>query len=245
MDAVDSQPTPHTLVIDIGGTGIKRIVVDAEGDPITERLRQLTPQPATPEAILAVIAQLIEQTPKTFTRVSVGFPGVVRRGITQTAPNLGTESWRGVDLAAAISALAGAPTQVINDAELQGYGVISGEGVELVLTLGTGLGSGLYTDGLLVPNLELGHHPFEKDRTYEQQVSNAERQRVGNKKWRSRVMRALAVIQPIFNPDVIHLGGGNTKKIPPDMLPEGVRLFANVEGMTGGVRLWQATERRG
>jgi polyphosphate glucokinase len=245
MDAAHSQPTPHTLVVDIGGTGIKRIVVDAEGDAITERLRQLTPQPATPEAVLAVIGQLIDQTPRTYSRVSVGFPGVVRHGVTHTAPNLGTESWRGVELAEAISALAGAPTQVINDAELQGYGVIEGAGVELVLTLGTGLGSGLYTDGLLVPNLELGHHPFEKDRTYEERVSNAERQRVGNKKWRSRVMRALGVIQPIFNPDVIHLGGGNTKKIPREMLPEGVRIFANVEGMTGGVRLWQAQEHLG
>ena len=228
----------NTLVIDVGGTGIKRIVADAAGTPLTERLRFLTPQPSEPLAVLAVIRKLVEQTAVPFHRISVGFPGVVRRGIVETAPNLGTEAWKGFDLAAALEELTGKPTRVLNDAELQGYGVIEGRGVELVLTLGTGFGAALYTDGRLVPNLELGHHPFEEGCTYEERISDAERKRIGKKEWRTRVHGALALLLFVFNPENIHVGGGNAKKLKPDALPKRVRLFANVAGMTGGVRMW-------
>src|SRR5688572_18490924 len=81
---------PHTLTIDIGGTGVKKIVVDSEGAALTERLRELTPQPATPDAVLEVIAKMVEPLPA-YDRVSVGFPGVVMHGVVRTAPNLGTE----------------------------------------------------------------------------------------------------------------------------------------------------------
>ena len=228
----------NTLVIDVGGTGTKRIVADALGAPLNERLRFLTPQPAVPEAVLDVMKALVEQTEVPFGRVSVGFPGVVRRGIVETAPNLGTEAWHGFDLATALEELTGRPTRVLNDAELQGYGVIEGRGVELVLTLGTGFGAALYTDGRLVPNLELGHHPFEEGCTYEERTSDAERKRIGKAEWRRRVGRALETLSFVFNPEQIHVGGGNAKKLKPEQLPERVRLFANVAGMTGGVRMW-------
>jgi len=234
-----SEPTPHTLVVDIGGTGTKCIIADAEGRALTERTRLLTPKPATPEAVLATIEELLGLQTRPFDRVSVGFPGVVRHGVVANAPNLGSAYWAGHDLAGSIGALTGKPVRVLNDAELQGYGVIDGRGVEIVLTFGTGLGSGLYTDGRLVPNLELGHHPFEKGLTYEERVSDAERKRIGNSKWRKRALRVLAQIDPIFNPDVIHIGGGNTKRLDPDDLPGNVRVFVNVQGMTGGVRLWR------
>ncbi len=229
---------PDTLVIDVGGTGIKMITVDGRGEARTERHRALTPDPATPGSVLEVIEGLAEHQPGSHARVSVGFPGVVRHGVVHTAPNLGTEAWAGFDLAAALADRLGRPTRIINDAELQGYGVIDGAGVELVLTLGTGLGSGLYTDGRLVPNLELGHHRYRKGDTYEERLSNAERKRIGNAKWSRRVLRALSHIEPIFNPDVIHLGGGNAQKLDPETLPHNVRVFVNVEGLTGGVRLW-------
>lgn len=229
---------PDTLVIDIGGTGIKLITVDGRGEARTERQRALTPDPATPGAVLEVILDLAETQPGTHARVSVGFPGVVRHGVVHTAPNLSTEAWAGFNLAAALADRLGRPTRVINDAELQGYGVIDGAGVELVLTLGTGLGSGLYTDGHLVPNLELAHHRYRKGDTYEERLGNAERKRIGNAKWGRRVLRALSRIDPIFNPDVIHLGGGNARKLDAEALPDNVRVFLNVEGLTGGVRLW-------
>jgi polyphosphate glucokinase len=226
----------RTLAIDVGGTGIKMLVLDAAGQPITERARELTPKPATPKAVLAVIKKMIAAHPR-FDRVSVGFPGVVIGGVVQTAPNLDDRAWRGQAFQSKLEALAGVPVRVINDADLQGYGVIQRKGVELVLTLGTGLGSALFVNGHLVSNLELGHHPFEKGKTYEERVSDAAMKRIGKKEWNKRVKAALAQIQPIFNPDTIHIGGGNAEYLK-FKLPANVRLFTNVDGMTGGTRLW-------
>ena len=226
----------RTLAIDVGGTGIKMLVLDASGEPINERARELTPKPANPKPVLAVIKKMIAAQPR-FDRVSVGFPGVVLGGVTQTAPNLNNSAWRGQDFQRALEALAGVPVRVINDADLQGYGVIDGKGVELVLTLGTGLGSALFVNGHLVPNLELGHHPFEKGKTYEERVSDAVMKRVGKKEWNKRVKAALETLQPIFNPDKLHIGGGNAEYLK-FKLPANVRLFSNVDGMTGGARLW-------
>ncbi|HEV8549967.1 MAG TPA: ROK family protein [Polyangiaceae bacterium] len=225
-----------TLSIDIGGTGIKMIVLDQEGKPLTERMRMLTPHPARPAAVLEVIRRMLVEKPR-FDRVSVGFPGVVVDGVVQTAANLGLDFWKGYDLRAAIERLTGAPTRVINDADLQGYGVIEGRGVELVLTFGTGLGSALFVDGKLVPNLELGHQPFKKGKTYEERVRDDELKRIGKRDWIRRVHEALEQIAIVFNPRVMHLGGGNANHLKND-LPVNARLFTNVEGMTGGIRLW-------
>jgi polyphosphate glucokinase len=133
--------------------------------------------------------------------------------------------------------MTGKPTRALNDADLQGYGVIRSVGVELVLTLGTGLGSALYVDGRLVPNLEIAHHPFKKGQTYEDRVADSELARIGAKKWTRRVLQVLEQLQPTFNYDLLHIGGGNASKLA-GPLPETVRLFDNVEGLAGGVRLW-------
>jgi polyphosphate glucokinase len=227
---------PRTLAIDIGGTGIKMLVLDSEAKPINERARTLTPHPATPEAILGVITTMVAQQPA-FDRVSAGFPGVVKRGVVQTAPNLAPDAWRGFALEEHITAIAQRPVRVMNDADLQGFGVISGKGVELALTLGTGVGAGLYVDGRLVPNLELGHHPWKKEKTYEERLSDAEMREIGKKHWSRRVLEMIAQLEPIFNYDTLYIGGGNAEHIKAD-LPANVKLFTNVEGMTGGVRIW-------
>jgi len=227
----------RTLAIDIGGTGIKMIVLDAGGRPVTERQRELTPDPATPGAVLAVIRKMIDRQ-GAFARVSVGFPGVVVRGVVRTAPNLDEKAWRNVRLQEKIERYTHKPTRVINDADLQGYGVITGRGVELVLTLGTGLGSALYVDGLLVPNLELGHHPFRKGKTYEELVSDRQLKKIGTRRWRKRVAAILAQVDLLFNCDAVHVGGGNASHLKAP-LPRQVHVFDNVKGMTGGIRLWQ------
>ena len=228
----------RTLTIDIGGTGIKTLPINDKGEALAERSRLLTPKPSPPDAVMDVIKKMIDaQEP--FDRVSVGFPGVVMHGVVKTGPNLGTKAWSGFDLQSAIAEYSGKPTRVINDAELQGYGVIEGKGVEIVLTLGTGLGTGLYIDGNLVPNLELAHHPLRKGKTYEDLVRDSELKRVGKKKWRKRVALVFETLEPIFNFDLLHVGGGNAKHLKAP-LPERVRLFENVEGLAGGVRLWQA-----
>ena len=227
----------RTLTLDIGGTGIKMIQVLHNGEALGERDRELTPKPAHPEPVLEVIKTLLGRQ-QGYDRVSVGFPGVVVRGVVKTAPNLDTAAWHNIDLRSAIMALTDKPTRVINDADLQGYGVIERRGVELVLTLGTGLGSALYSDGHLVANLELGHHPWTKGKTYEQRVSNAEKKKIGKKKFRQRVSQMIAQLDPILNYDHMYIGGGNAKSLRAEDLPENVTVFTNVEGMEGGVRLW-------
>ena len=226
-----------TLTIDIGGTGIKMIELDADGQAVGDRHRELTPKPAEPEPVLQVIARMLKEH-EGYDRVSVGFPGVVKHGTVHTAPNLGTEAWAGTDLQSRIAALTGKPTRVMNDAELQGFGVIEGKGVEMVLTFGTGLGTALYVDGRLVPNLELGHHPLEDDCTYEDLVRDDELERIGKKKWRKRVALVVETLDRIFNYDRLYVGGGNADKLD-QPLPDRCELFSNVDGMEGGAALWR------
>ena len=227
---------PRTLALDIGGTGLKGMVLDHDGKPLNERVRVDTPRPATPRALLAALAQVVKVQPH-FDRVSVGFPGVVMDGIVHTAPNL-DPSWANVDVDAAVTKLTLKPSRVLNDAAIQGFGAIEGHGVELCLTLGTGVGSSLFIDGILVPNLEFGHHPFRKGATYEEYLDNATFERLGKKKWSKRVREALDQLQPIFNPRVIYLGGGNAKRIVGE-LPANVRVVSNDAGILGGIALWR------
>ncbi len=231
--------TVKTLSIDIGGSGIKGMVLDEEAKPLSERIRIPTPDDARPEAVFEVLAELIGQQPA-FDRVSVGFPGVVQFGLTKTAPNLDGD-WTDVPLAPRVAEMTGKPCRAINDADMQGYGAIEGIAVEMMITLGTGMGAAVFTNGHLTPNLELGHHPFEKGDTYEQRIGNAARRELGNKKWSRRVLDAIELILPIWNPRVLYVGGGNAKKLTVD-LPERVRPVPNVAGILGGVRLWADEE---
>ncbi|SRR5579883_2146384 len=226
---------PLTLAVDIGGSGIKVMVLDTEGNPITERDRVETPRPAKPDAVIAAIVGLA--TGKEFDRVSVGFPGVVKAGITQTAVNL-DPAWIGFDLGSVLSQRLGKPVRVINDADMQGLGAIAGNGVELVLTLGTGVGGALFLDGKLVPNLEPGHHEFRKGDTYEEQLGNAALETVGKKKWNDRLEKAIAAFEHLFNYDMLYLGGGNAKCIN-FTLPRNVKIVPNVSGLLGGIALWR------
>lgn len=233
----ENDDAARTLSIDIGGTGLKMIVLSPHGEPVDERGRVLTPRPATPGAVIEALRGLIAQQPE-FDRVSVGFPGVVHEGVTWTAPNL-HRSWRGVSLAKTLREITGKPVRVANDADVQGYASVEGCGVEMVLTLGTGLGSALFVDGKLVPNLELGHHPFRKGRTYEDDVGKAALQALGKKKWRKRVARVIDQLEPIWNYRLLHIGGGNVKHLKPDDLPKNVRLHSNLGGVLGGIALWR------
>ncbi len=231
--------SPRTLCVDIGGTGIKTIVVDAAGKPVTERLRVETPRPATPRAVLAAVVALAKQQ-GSFDRASVGFPGVVRRGVTETAPNL-HPSWAGFDIDSALTKAAGCDVRACNDADMQGLGVVRGTGVELVITLGTGFGSALFRDGRLVPNLELGHHAAWRDRTYEEELGLKALEKAGGKKWNRRLRKAIGTLSDLFNYDRLYIGGGNAKKIKID-LPPRVRAVSNMAGLLGGIALWNGKE---
>lgn len=227
---------PRTLAIDIGGTGIKAIILDEAGVPVTERRRVATPKPATPAAVLQVIGAL-SRAQGHFDRVSVGFPGVIRQGVVQTAPNL-DPSWRGFPLVSALSRQCKRPVRAANDADIQGYGVIHGQGTELVLTLGTGFGSALFVDGKLVPNLELAHHPFRHGHTYEEQLGIKALKKVGKKAWNARLAKAIDVLGRVLNFDALFIGGGNNKKVTLS-LPPHIRLVPNIAGLLGGIAIWR------
>ncbi len=226
----------RTLCIDIGGTGIKGTVYDESGRPLSERVRIETPRPATPDAVMLVVEEVARAAGE-FDRVSCGFPGVVVNGVTKNAPNL-DGSWVDYRLAADLELRLGRPARAANDADVQGLAVVEGLGVELVLTLGTGMGSGLYLDGKCLWNLELGHHPWKNGDSYEDRIDDKARKRLGTEKWKKRVRGAVDQLAPIFNYRKLYLGGGNAKRLDASDLPENVVLVDNSAGTLGGLRLW-------
>ena len=182
----------------------------------------------------------------------MGFPGVVRNGRIVTAPHFvtkngpGTEivpallaAWTGFDAASVIGDRLSLPTRILNDADLQGLAVIAGNGLELVITLGTGVGTAMFQNGVLAPHLELAHHPFRKGQTYEEQLGDAALHRVGEKKWNRRVQRAIEAIRHLTNFDTLFIGGGNARHIEFD-LPNDVERISNDDGMLGGIWLWRS-----
>ncbi|MEZ5322285.1 MAG: ROK family protein [Microthrixaceae bacterium] len=250
-------PAGTTLAIDIGGTGLKAMVLDSAATPLTDRVRVPTSYPMTPRRLVAALVDLTAPLPSA-DRAAVGFPGVVRRGVIRSAPQFDTPDgpsersdpglsakWHGFDLASALAVALSIPTRVANDADVQGLGAITGSGLELVLTLGTGLGSSLFRNGRLAAHLELAHHPAAKDPSYNQAVGDATRRRVGKKRWRRRVERSLADLDAMIRPDSIVLGGGNAKRVDLDHLARRfpdtaakLRVVGNEAGLRGGLGVW-------
>ncbi len=235
---IEGAAPPFTLAIDIGGSHIKASVLDRGGAMVATPVRIRTPQPATPQALLRAIDGLARLLPS-YNRISVGFPGYVRRGRVHTAPNLGTESWAGFQLDRALSRRLRKPARVLNDADVQGLGAIEGRGLECVLTLGTGIGSSLFQDGHLLPHLELGQHPLLKGKTYDQYLGNAAADKKGPRVWNRRLRKTIGIVRTLVNFDRLYLGGGNTRLIDFD-LPRDVKVTPNADGMIGGVHLWDA-----
>jgi polyphosphate glucokinase len=228
---------PRTLAIDIGGSHIKASVLDPTGKMMAPEAAEPTPHPTTPRALLGAVARLSEQLPP-FERISAGFPGYVKRNVVYTAPNLGTHFWRQFALADALAARFGKPARVLNDADVQGLGVIAGKGLECVLTLGTGIGSSLFYNGRLLPHLELGQHPICRKLTYDRYIGDAVRRKKGRKKWNRRLRKALLIVTTLVNYDTLYLGGGNAARID-FKLPNNVKRADNVNGITGGIHLWR------
>lgn len=226
-----------TLAVDIGGSHVKASVLDTRGRMLHDRVRVDTPKDVTPQKLVSLIGELVQSLPR-FDRVSVGFPGVVRNGVVRTAPNLGTERFQGFNLARALERRLKRPVRVENDADVQGLAVVKGKGVELVITLGTGFGSSIFVDGRLGPHLELAHHAFRKDKTYEEELGEAARERDGNHTWQKHVLDAIESLRNLTNFDHLYIGGGNSRLLDID-LPRDVSVVSNNAGILGGVRLWQ------
>jgi polyphosphate glucokinase len=227
------------LTIDIGGSRIKAILLDSDGKMLIEYKRLDTPSPASPERVMETIAELTRSFGG-YTRVSVGFPGYVKKGIVHTAPNLGTENWKGVDLAGRLTKLLVHPVRVVNDADLQGLGIAKGNGLEMVVTLGTGFGTSLLMDGTLLPHLELAHHPISKGREYDEYIGNRGFVEVGQERWNKRLRKVIDILKTVFNYDHLYISGGNAKKID-FVLDNNITLTTNLDGIRGGAKLWKKT----
>jgi polyphosphate glucokinase len=225
------------LSVDIGGSKIKATVLDIEGKMLRDYEKTETPFPANPQNVIKVISALASGF-HPFTKVSVGFPGYVRDGIVRTAPNLDNESWKDFDLSTALTNELGQPTRVVNDADLQGLGIAEGKGLEMVVTLGTGFGTALLMNGILLPHFEIAHHPLSKDRDYDQYIGNAALQDAGLEKWNKRMRKVIAVLKTVYNYDHLYISGGNARKLDFE-LDETITLANNLEGIRGGAKLWQ------
>jgi polyphosphate glucokinase len=230
--------TSGILAIDIGGSGTKASVLDAAGAPLVDKVRIATPVGSHPDEFVAALAQLAAGLPP-YDRIAVGFPGMVRDGIVRTAPNLGHDAWRGYPLATAIEAQLHRPVRLANDADVQGLAAIAGKGLEMVITLGTGFGTSLYRDGALCPHLEIAHLPFRKGETFDEQLGDRARKRVGNRKWQKRVRRAIGLLRMLTEFDKLWIGGGNQKHLEGE-LPADVARVDNTAGIVGGALLWRS-----
>ena len=240
---VPGKPGPRTLAIDVGGTALKASVLDSAGRMVVDRVRVATPYPCPPKVLLDTLADLTSPLPA-FDQISIGFPGVVRNGRVLTAPHFGQDEWHNYPLEAAISHRFGRPARLLNDAEIQGLGIISGRGLEVVLTLGTGVGSAIFSDGWLAPHLELAQHPIHNDKTYNEYIGNAALRRHGKKRWNQRVLKAIETVDTLTHYDKLYIGGGNAQHITA-ALPKNVHLASNDTGITGGIRLWDETVWQG
>lgn len=210
---------PGSVVgVDIGGSGVKAAVVDTEtGELASPRQRMETPHPATPEAVADVVARLLESLGGS-ERVGVTVPAVVRSGVVCTAANI-DDSWIGTDARALFSNKLGVHCVVLNDADAAGvaemrFGAGAGrDGVVVMVTLGTGIGSAVFSNGVLVPNTELGHMEF-KGGVAEKYAASSVRddEHLSWHHWGHRVGRYLRMLDELFSPELLIVGGGVSKK---------------------------------
>jgi polyphosphate glucokinase len=231
-----------TLAIDVGASSIKSIILREDGTMASARSQIPTPHPATPDVIITALLELITKQ-KNYDRLAIGFPSVVENGITRGAINLHPD-WNGFNLAQALQANLDKPLLIANDADVQGYGAIAGQGIELAITLGTGFGSSLFLNGKLLPNLELGQHIFIGNKTYEDMLGQAALEQVGVEIWNTRLLEAIASLYKLFNYDKLYIGGGNARLISLDLpsLPSNVAIVSNDLGLIGGLALWRYSQ---
>jgi len=224
------------LSIDIGGSNIKGTVLNQKGELTMDYQKIPTPYPASPENVLNAIKTLVKAFPP-HDRISVGFPGYVKDGVVKTAPNLDSSLWKDVDLAKKLEETLGKQAQVVNDADMQGLGVVSGKGLELVITLGTGFGTAWLKNGELLPHLEFSHQPFSKYESYDEYIGETALVKEGTKKWNRRIQKVFEVLKTVFNYDYLYIGGGNSSKLN-FKLDKNMKIVTNADGIKGGSRLW-------
>lgn len=244
---------PRTLAIDVGGSGLKASVLSPAGEMVSERVRRPTPYPCPPPTLIAELTELAAALPD-HDRVSVGFPGAIRRGRVKEVPAFSrrraggpadpklVKEWAGFDLESALRTALGKPVRAANDADVQGSAVVSGHGLELVITLGTGVGCALFYEGELLPHMELSHGRFGRGQSIDIACGEARRQQIGTRRWSRAVRDALDTFEAMVLPDHVYIGGGNAKKLDPSELGPNRTVVPNISGLLGGIALWSRTQ---
>ena len=227
----------RVLSIDIGGSHVKATILNSKGELTMEYDKVVTPMPSTPENMIGAIKSLVKKFPP-YNHISAGFPGYIKNGVVKTAPNLNTKAWADFDLQSKLTEVLGKPAHVVNDADMQGLGVVSGKGLEMVITLGTGFGTALLLDGVLLPHMEISHHPIAKGQDYDEYIGEKALEDLGSKNWNKRMRKVFKVLKTVFNYDYLYIGGGNARKLKMD-LDENMKMVTNEDGIKGGARLWQ------
>lgn len=241
----------NTLAVDCGGGGIKATVLDANAFPLSQPRREPVPYPLPPSKLLDIVGDLAAgQAP--FDRITLGMPGMIRHGVviytphyinrggprTKPVPSLAA-AWKNFDMAGALTDRFDVPALVLNDAEVAAAGIVSGQGLEMFMTLGTGLGTALVDNGVLAPHLEVSHAPMRWGLTFDDVLGEHERRRLGDSAWSRRVLRAVELLEPVFRWDKLYIGGGNASRISPTVRAKlGAEIVPNAAGMTSGVRAW-------
>jgi polyphosphate glucokinase len=227
-------------------------VCDADATMVADRVKVPTTYPMPPDRLVTTLTKLVAPLPAA-ERASVGFPGMVRNGLVLSAPHFSTKhgpgsevdpdllaQWSGFDLATPLSEAFSLPTKVANDADIQGAAVVSGHGLEFVITLGTGFGTGLFYRGQLMPHLEIAHQPFRKGETYNEQLGEAARKEIGEERWNKRVQKAITILRALLYFDHLYIGGGNSRRVNRQHLDDDITLVDNTAGIVGSVKLWSA-----
>ena len=228
------------LVIDIGGSHVKATILNKKGDSLHDYQKIETPENANPKKLIKTIETLLKDFPE-FDKVAVGFPGFVKKGIVYTAPNLDNKAFKGFDLSKELATKLKKPVRLVNDADLQGFALISGKGLEMVITLGTGFGTALFMDGNLLPHLELAHLPVRKGKDYDAFIGDAALEKEGLNKWNIKLKEVLNTFKTVINYDQLYLSGGNSRKIS-FKLDDNIKVVNNRDGIKGGAYLWAIDE---
>jgi len=242
-----------TLTVDCGGTGIKASVLDKGGKVLIDFPYLKTPYPLSPSKLISIIDDFVKADNR-IKRVTLGLPGMIRGGKVIVIPHYVNASgprgvldphlkkaWYGFDMQAALNKKLKLPTLVLNDAEIHGASVITGKGLETVLTFGTGLGCAIFNDGKLAPHLEISHATIRYGKSIDAWIGEISRRRMGNQLWSRRVKALIEELYPMIVWDKLYIGGGNSSRISKSALRSfdyKVKIIPNSAGVTGGVKAW-------
>ena len=243
-----------TLSIDCGGGGIKASVVDHAGNLVAQPIRTPTPYPLPPSLLVETFLTLASQLPEA-QRVTVGMPGMIRDGKVVATPHYVTKdgprskvlpelvtAWRSFDMEEAVQQALGKMALVLNDAEVAGAGTVLGRGLEMIITLGTGLGNAVFHNGRLAPHTEISQGYVRWGMTYDDYIGEHERLRLGDVHWSRRARRVVETLRPMYLWDRLYIGGGNASRITATQrlkLGGEVKYISNEAGILGGVRAWE------